>query len=181
MSPMSSPHRVPARRSSTRPRLSPPGIPLDGVAIRVTADLDPRGFPGRASQLPRRMHVDVRISSVAAVEGLVRLIGTVNRHCSMPDILRRPLPVTGNDTSNGAASSWSARVIPKGHGQPVRWGAAVARSVPRASRPPSGHTRPAGTAGITSSRDSRGPRRVPSRFSRQREPPVEFAAQLPLR
>ncbi len=79
------------------------GIPLEHLAIRVTGDLDPRGFFGVAD-VPagfRSVQFDVQIASPAPPEQITRLIGAVNRHCPVLDILQRPLPVTGRYALNG--------------------------------------------------------------------------------
>ena len=81
------------------------GIPIDGVSVKATASLDPRGFFGVAD-VPagfREVSFTVDITGPAAPEDVERLIAAVNEHCPVLDILRRPLPVKGTYSLNGAA------------------------------------------------------------------------------
>ena len=78
-------------------------IPLEGVAVRVTGDLDPRSFFGVA-EVPagfRSVQFAVQITSAAPPERVAQLIDAVNRHCPVLDILQRPLPVSGHYALNG--------------------------------------------------------------------------------
>lgn len=79
------------------------GIPLESLTVRVTGDLDPRGFFGVAD-VPagfRSVQFEVQIASPAPRDAIERLTSTVNRHCPVLDILQRPLPVTGRYVLNG--------------------------------------------------------------------------------
>lgn len=80
------------------------GIPLDSVSVRVSGELDPRGFLGVAD-VPagfRSVQFDVEISSAAPADDVARLVREVNARCPVLDILERPLPVTGRYALNGA-------------------------------------------------------------------------------
>ncbi len=79
------------------------GIPIERIAVRVTGELDPRGFYGVAD-VPagfRTVQFEVDIASPAPREAIARLTSTVNRHCPVLDILQRPVPVTGRYLLNG--------------------------------------------------------------------------------
>lgn len=79
------------------------GVPIDSLSIRVTGDLDLRGFLG-AAEVPagyRAVDFDVAIESPASPQEVARLVETVNRRCPVLDILRRGLPVTGRYALNG--------------------------------------------------------------------------------
>lgn len=76
------------------------GIPLEGVAVTVEGDIDFRGFFAidptvRSGFEAIRVQVDLK-SSASSAE-LARLRETVNRHCPVLDMLRRPVPVSFND------------------------------------------------------------------------------------
>lgn len=78
-------------------------IPIESIAIRVSGDLDLRGFLG-AAEVPagyRAIDFDVAIQSTAPAEEVARLIETVNRRCPVLDILQRGLPVAGHYALNG--------------------------------------------------------------------------------
>ena len=86
------------------------GIPLERVAVRVTGDLDPRGFFGVAD-VPagfRSIQYDVAITSPAGREEIARLMRAVDAHCPVLDSLQRPLPVTGRYALNGRALAGAA-------------------------------------------------------------------------
>lgn len=79
------------------------GIPVDAVSVRVTGDLDPRGFFGVA-EVPagfQTVRFDVQIDSPAPRDQVTELIREVNHRCPVLDILQRPLPVTGAYSLNG--------------------------------------------------------------------------------
>jgi len=73
------------------------GIPLDGVSVKVTGDLDLRGFfavdetvrPGFGA-----IRAEVTLDSPASEAELERLRQTVDRHCPVLDILRAATPVS---------------------------------------------------------------------------------------
>ena len=73
------------------------GIPLDGVSVKVTGDLDLKGFfaaddgtrPGF-----RSIQAEITLDSPASGAELERLKATVDRHCPVLDVLRNPTPVT---------------------------------------------------------------------------------------
>jgi putative redox protein len=78
-------------------------IPIEAIAIRVSGDLDLRGFLG-AAEVPagyRAIDFDVAITSSASAEEIARLVETVNRRCPVLDILQRGLPVAGHYALNG--------------------------------------------------------------------------------
>lgn len=79
------------------------GIPIESLAIRVSGDLDLRGFLG-AADVPagyRAIDFDVAIESSASVAEVARLVETVNRRCPVLDVLQRGLPVAGHYVLNG--------------------------------------------------------------------------------
>ncbi len=85
-------------------------IPIDGVSVQTSGDLDPRGFFGVAD-VPaglQAVQFDVQIASAAAPAEIARLIETVNAHCPVLDTLQRPIPVTGQYTLNGTELSTTA-------------------------------------------------------------------------
>lgn len=73
------------------------GIPLNGVSVKVTGDLDLRGFfavdeavrPGFGA-----IRAEVTLDSPATDADLERLKETVDRHCPVLDLLSNPTPVT---------------------------------------------------------------------------------------
>jgi len=86
------------------------GIPIDALAIRVSGDLDLRGFLG-AADVPagyRAIDFDVAIESPASAEEVALLIETVNRRCPVLDILQRGLPVAGHYALNGVSLETAA-------------------------------------------------------------------------
>jgi uncharacterized OsmC-like protein len=72
------------------------GIPLDGVRVELSGDLDLRGFfavddtvrPGY-----RAIRGTVHLSSSASPEALEQLRQAVNAHCPVLDIVANPVPV----------------------------------------------------------------------------------------
>jgi putative redox protein len=73
------------------------GIPLDGVRVELTGDLDLRGFfavddsvrPGYQG-----IRGTVHLTSSASRESLEQLRQVVNAHCPVLDIIANPVPVT---------------------------------------------------------------------------------------
>ena len=72
-------------------------IPLDGVAVTVSGDLDLRGFfavddkvrPGFTA-----IRTEVTLDSPASEAEIERLKATVNKHCPVLDILQNATPVS---------------------------------------------------------------------------------------
>ena len=72
------------------------GIPLNGVSVQLTGNIDLRGFfnvqqdirPGYES-----IEAEVILDSPASEAELTRLKEIVDRHCPVLDILRNPTPV----------------------------------------------------------------------------------------
>jgi uncharacterized OsmC-like protein len=90
------------------------GIPLTGVSVRLTGNLDMRGFfavdpevrPGYQS-----IAATVVLDSPASDADLARLKATVDRHCPVLDILASPTPVELKLERGSAAvqqETWSA-------------------------------------------------------------------------
>ena len=95
------------------------GIPVDAVAVRVEGRLDPRGFFGVTDVAAGFSDISfsVDIASPAGPEAIGRLVATVNAHCPVLDILRQPVPVTGNYRLNGIPVTSADRpepVLPNG-------------------------------------------------------------------
>jgi uncharacterized OsmC-like protein len=94
-------------------------IPIDAIAVRVEGRLDPRGFFG-AADVPagfQDITFAVDVTSPAGPEAIGRLVATVNAHCPVLDILRQPVPVTGQYSLNGvpvASADYPAPVLPNG-------------------------------------------------------------------
>ncbi len=81
------------------------GVELRGVRIEVTGELDPRGVFGVAD-VPvgvDGIRYEVMIDSPEDPARVAQLVRTVDRHCPVLDMLRRPLSVTRQATLNGAA------------------------------------------------------------------------------
>ncbi len=79
------------------------GIPLDGVTVRAEGRLDLRGFFG-VGEVPagfQDVSFEVDVDSPAAPEEVARLVGIVNAHCPVLDILRQPVTVAGTYRQNG--------------------------------------------------------------------------------
>lgn len=81
------------------------GIQLDGVAIDVEGDLDPRGFFGVAPVDAgfSAVRFNVRVDSPEPPERIAELVRTVNEHCPVLDVLKRPMNVIGSVALNGRA------------------------------------------------------------------------------
>jgi len=90
------------------------GVPLDGVSVQLTGNLDLRGFfavdpgvrPGYQS-----IQATVRLDSPASDEDLARLKETVDQHCPVLDILTAATPVDLKLERGNAAGwqdTWSA-------------------------------------------------------------------------
>ena len=72
-------------------------IPLEAVSVRLTGNIDLRGFFGvndavRAGY--QNIHGEVRITSSASAAELARLKSAVDQHCPVLDMLSTPVPVT---------------------------------------------------------------------------------------
>jgi putative redox protein len=78
-------------------------IPLDGVEVTAEGRLDLRGFFGVADVPAGFQDVTftVDIASPAAPEDIARLVGAVNAHCPVLDILKQPVSVRGEARLNG--------------------------------------------------------------------------------
>jgi len=71
-------------------------IPLDGVSVKVTGDLDLKGFFAADDNVRpgfRSIQADITLDSPASAADLERLRETVDRHCPVLDILQNPTPV----------------------------------------------------------------------------------------
>lgn len=72
-------------------------IPLESVSVRLTGNIDLRGFFGvndavRAGY--QNIHGEVHITSSASAADLARLKVAVDSHCPVLDMLSTPVPVT---------------------------------------------------------------------------------------
>jgi uncharacterized OsmC-like protein len=84
------------------------GVPLDGVSVRLTGNLDLRGFfavdpgvrPGYQS-----IEATVVLDSPASDADLARLKAEVDRHCPVLDILATATPVKLN-LERGPTAAW---------------------------------------------------------------------------
>ena len=73
------------------------GIPLDGVSVTVSGDLDLRGFFAVDDQVRpgfTAIRTEVTLDSPAPETELERLKATVDRHCPVLDILQNATPVS---------------------------------------------------------------------------------------
>ena len=73
------------------------GIPLAAVSVKLTGEIDLRGFFGvddavRAGY--RNIHGEVHLTSTASAAELARLKAAVDSHCPVLDMLSTPVPVT---------------------------------------------------------------------------------------
>ena len=72
-------------------------IPLDSVSVRLTGDIDLRGFFGVNEGVRagfQHIHGEVHITSSASAAELARLKAAVDSHCPVLDMLSTPVPVT---------------------------------------------------------------------------------------
>jgi len=72
------------------------GIPLDGVAVKLTGTIDLKGFfavDDRVRPGYQRISGTVRLQSSASEAELQTLRAAVNAHCPVLDILTNPVPV----------------------------------------------------------------------------------------
>lgn len=72
-------------------------IPLDSVSVRLTGDIDLRGFFGVNDAIRagfQQIHGEVHITSSASATELARLKAAVDSHCPVLDMLSTPVPVT---------------------------------------------------------------------------------------
>lgn len=72
------------------------GIPLNSVSVRLSGDIDLRGFFNIDPKIRpgyQRIRAEVFIDSPAAEADIARLKKAVDRHCPVLDILRNPTPV----------------------------------------------------------------------------------------
>lgn len=73
------------------------GIPLDTVSVRLTGNVDLRGFFGVNDAVRagfQNIHGEVHIASSASAADLARLKAAVDSHCPVLDMLSTPVPVT---------------------------------------------------------------------------------------
>jgi len=73
------------------------GIPLDSVAVRLTGDVDLRGFFGVDATVRagfQAIRGEVHLVSCASAAELARLKAAVDSHCPVLDMLSTPVPVT---------------------------------------------------------------------------------------
>ncbi len=80
------------------------GVTIEHLDIKVSGDLDPRGFFGVADQPAgfESIVYEVNLSSPNPAEQVRALVQTVNQHCPVLDILQRPLPVQARVALNGS-------------------------------------------------------------------------------
>ncbi len=84
------------------------GVPLDGISVEVTGDIDLCGFlavndearPGYSN-----ITADIVIDSPASEEEIQRLKGAVDQHCPALDIISNATPVTTNVRKKNIAVS----------------------------------------------------------------------------
>lgn len=79
------------------------GVELKSLEVEVEGRLDPRGFFGVADVAPGFDEVSyrVRIESPAEPERVEKLVRAVEEHCSVLDILKRPVRTAGGVELNG--------------------------------------------------------------------------------
>ncbi|MGE5444331.1 MAG: OsmC family protein [Ignavibacteriales bacterium] len=79
------------------------GIPLDSVKIGVKGYIDARGFFNVAQVPSGFLSVDyeVDIKSPADRSRIKELVNMVNAHCSLLDMLQRPVNANGTINLNG--------------------------------------------------------------------------------
>ena len=73
------------------------GIPLTAVSVRLTGDIDLRGFFGVDDSVRagyQNIRGEVRLESSASTADLARLKAAVDSHCPVLDMLTAPVPVT---------------------------------------------------------------------------------------
>jgi uncharacterized OsmC-like protein len=73
------------------------GIPLASVSVRLTGDIDLRGFFGVDDKVRagfQHIRGEVHLSSSASAAELARLKAAVDSHCPVLDMLSTPVPVT---------------------------------------------------------------------------------------
>ena len=83
-------------------------IPLDGVAVTVTGDLDLRGFFAVDDQVRpgfTAIRTEVTLDSPASAAEIERLKATVNKHCPVLDILQNTTPVSLEVTDGRQAAA----------------------------------------------------------------------------
>ncbi len=81
-------------------------IPLDGVAVTVSGDLDLRGFFAVDDQVRpgfTAIRTEVALDSPASEAEIERLKAMVNKHCPVLDILQNGTPVSLELTENRQA------------------------------------------------------------------------------
>ncbi|MCS7060675.1 MAG: OsmC family protein [Anaerolineae bacterium] len=74
------------------------GVRIQRLEIRVTGQLDPRGF-FNVADVPagfERVEYEVDLQTDAPPDKTSQLIELVNRHCPVLDILQRPIPTQGH-------------------------------------------------------------------------------------
>lgn len=73
------------------------GIDLDSVSVKLSGDIDLRGFFGVDDKVRagfQAIHGEVHIKSRASASDLARLQAAVDAHCPVLDMLSTPVPVT---------------------------------------------------------------------------------------
>ncbi|MBK6659192.1 MAG: OsmC family protein [Proteobacteria bacterium] len=73
------------------------GIALDSVSVRLSGDIDLRGFFGVDDKVRagfQNIRGEVHITSSASAAELARLKAAVDSHCPVLDMLSQPVPVT---------------------------------------------------------------------------------------
>lgn len=73
------------------------GIALDSVSVKLSGDIDLRGFFGVDHQVRagfQAIHGEVHLESSASATDLARLKAAVDAHCPVLDMLSTPVPVT---------------------------------------------------------------------------------------
>lgn len=87
------------------------GIPLDGVSVKLTGEIDLRGFFNVDPSIRagfQRIEAEVTLDSPASEADLRRLKQIVDEHCPVLDILRNPTPVDLSLNRHSQASAQAA-------------------------------------------------------------------------
>ncbi|BBL79709.1 OsmC family protein [Rubrobacter xylanophilus] len=81
------------------------GVDLESVEVDVEGNLDPRGFLGVAGEVRpgfQSVRYRVRIQSPSAPEKVRELVGLVEEHCPVLDIISNPVETSGSVELNGS-------------------------------------------------------------------------------
>ncbi len=84
------------------------GIPLDGVSVKVSGDIDLRGFFAVDPETRAgfgAIRAEVTLDSPAPAADLERLKAAVDEHCPVLDILRNPVPTATTLARPAAAAA----------------------------------------------------------------------------